>query len=166
MDADFAGLWGAEEQDDPHCVKSRTGYVIMVAGCPVLWKSKLQTLIAQSTMESEYIALSTACKDLLPLQNLVHEIAPILGIPSEPQSEIRSTIWEDNEACLKLANLELPYMTNRSKHIALKYHWFREFVNVKWVVKPIASVNQLGDLFTKGLAPDVFERLRFQILGW
>ena len=166
VDADFAGLWSQEDQADPHCVRSRTGYVIMIAGCPVLWKSKLQSLIAQSTMESEYIALSTACKELLPLQRIVAEVAETLDIEKGKVTEIRSTIWEDNEACLKLANLELPYMTNRSKHIALKYHWFREHTNKEWVVKPIASECQLGDLFTKGLSPDVFERLRFQIMGW
>ena len=35
-DADFAGLWGHEHPKDPHCVKSHTGYVITLAGCPVL----------------------------------------------------------------------------------------------------------------------------------
>ena len=166
VDADFAGLWNQEEQADPHCVRSRSGYVILIAGCPVLWKSKLQSLIAQSTMESEYIALSTACKELLPLQRIVKEVAETFELDEGKMSEIRSTIWEDNEACLKLANLELPYMTNRSKHIALKYHWFREHTNKEWVVKPIASICQLADLFTKGLAPDQFEKLRFQIMGW
>jgi hypothetical protein len=61
VDADFAGLWRAEDPHDPHCVRSRTGYIIMLAGCPVIWSSKLQTLISQSTMEAEYIALSTSC---------------------------------------------------------------------------------------------------------
>jgi len=35
-DADFAGLWGHEDPQDPHCARSRTGYVITLAGCPVL----------------------------------------------------------------------------------------------------------------------------------
>ncbi|KAL7555000.1 hypothetical protein ACHAWF_018958 [Thalassiosira exigua] len=53
-DADFAGLWGHEHPQDPHCVRSRTGYVITLAGCPVLWVRKLQTEIALSTMESDH----------------------------------------------------------------------------------------------------------------
>eukprot|EP00956_Cyclotella_meneghiniana_P000227 scaffold288_cov44-Cyclotella_meneghiniana.AAC.7 len=57
-DADFAGLYGHEDKQDPHCVRSRTGYVILLANCPILWKSKLQTEIALSTMEAEYVALS------------------------------------------------------------------------------------------------------------
>jgi len=67
VDTDFAGLWNHEDGQDPHCVKSRTGYVIYVGGSPIIWSSKLQTLIASSTMESEYIAMSTVCQELIPL---------------------------------------------------------------------------------------------------
>ena len=42
-DADFAGLYGHESSSDPSCVKSRTGFVITVANCPVLCQSMLQT---------------------------------------------------------------------------------------------------------------------------
>ena len=62
VDADFAGLFGIESDQDPICVKSRTGYLIMFMNCPLVWKSSLQTQIALSTMEAEYIALSlTQC---------------------------------------------------------------------------------------------------------
>jgi len=57
VDAAFAPGWGHEDPADPSCVKSRTGYLIEVQGCPVIWCSKLQTNIATSTMESEYTAL-------------------------------------------------------------------------------------------------------------
>ena len=57
VDADFAGLWKSEDSQDPICVKSRSGHVIMFMGYPLQWQSKLQTQIALSTMESEYIAL-------------------------------------------------------------------------------------------------------------
>ena len=39
----------------------------MVGKCPVHWVSKVQTEIAVSTMEAEYIALTTAMQDLIPL---------------------------------------------------------------------------------------------------
>jgi hypothetical protein len=66
-DADFAGLYGYEDSQDPHCARSRTGYIILAFNCPVLWRSKLQTEIAFSTMEAEYVSLSTACKDFFPV---------------------------------------------------------------------------------------------------
>ncbi len=58
-DANFAGLWNRDDKHDPHCVRSCTGYVICLSDCPVLWISKLQTEIALSTMEAEYVLLST-----------------------------------------------------------------------------------------------------------
>ena len=50
VDADFAGLYGFEDPNDPVSVKSRTGYVVTVGGCPLIWKSKLQSLIALSQL--------------------------------------------------------------------------------------------------------------------
>eukprot|EP00957_Ditylum_brightwellii_P072762 5530232-Ditylum_brightwellii.AAC.1 len=42
-DADFAGLFSAENPQDVTSVRSKTGYVLTFAGCPILWVSKLQT---------------------------------------------------------------------------------------------------------------------------
>jgi hypothetical protein len=60
-DTNFPGLWNRDDKHDPHCVCSCTGYVIFLSDCPVLWISKLQTKIALSTMEAEYVLLSTLC---------------------------------------------------------------------------------------------------------
>jgi hypothetical protein len=62
VDADFAGGWGYEDPNDTICVKSRSGFVFEVMGCPVQWMSKLQTNIATSTMEAEYTALRIAIR--------------------------------------------------------------------------------------------------------
>ena len=166
VDADFAGLWNSEDKMDPHCVKSRTGYVILLANCPVLWKSKLQSLIAVSTMESEYIALSTACKELVPLHALIHEVAAACHIPAMKDIKLNTSIWEDNSACCKLANTKLPQMTPRSKHIAIHFHWFRQFVGKLFSVNPISTSIQLADIFTKGLDSATFTNLRQRLCGW
>ena len=47
---------------------SRTGFVIRYAGCPIIWSSKLQTEIALSTAEAEYIAMSQVLWEALPVQ--------------------------------------------------------------------------------------------------
>ena len=57
VDADFAGSWQKADAESADSVMSRTGYVLMYAGCPIHWVSKLQTEIALSTAEAEYIAL-------------------------------------------------------------------------------------------------------------
>lgn len=66
VDADFCGLWNVEPLHDPICAKSRLGFIIKFAGCPAVWKSKLMTQTATSTMHSEYIALSTALREATP----------------------------------------------------------------------------------------------------
>ena len=69
VDAAFCGLWGSNDPNDPILPSSRTG-LILLAGCPLLWKSSLQTEISVSTMIEEYVALSTAMRDMLPLKRL------------------------------------------------------------------------------------------------
>ena len=74
VDADFAGNYTVETSEDPNSVKSRTGCVIKYAGCPITWFSRLQTEIALSTTEAEYMALSLAAREVLPLRELVVEL--------------------------------------------------------------------------------------------
>ena len=168
-DADFAGLWSHEDANDPVCVKSRTGFVITVADCPVLWQSKLQTEIALSTMEAEYVALSSSCKELFPIIDLVKELGTATNLPLPKNADMHISIHEDNSDTIVLAKLEPPRMTPRSKHYATKYHWFRERVcspDSGIQVLKIDTKNQLGDIFTKSLGRTQFEYLRRILMGW
>ena len=120
-------------------------------------------------MESEYVALSDSLRRLIPMRNLLLEIAKAMNMLPKGVSTIHSTIWEDNHACLKLASADPPRMTPRSKAIALKYHWFREHLrlsNGAMVIKQIATTEQIGDIFTKALSPKQFAYLRHKLLGW
>ena len=74
MDADFAGGWSQEVGDDADNVMSGTGIVVMYASSPVYWRRSLQTEIALSTAEAEYIALSSALIEVLPLMTMMEEI--------------------------------------------------------------------------------------------
>ena len=58
-DSDFSGLWNKEFAPvDPSTAKSRSGWIIFYAGCPVSWASKLQSQVALPTTKAEYIAMS------------------------------------------------------------------------------------------------------------
>lgn len=70
VDADFAGNWEQEESEDVDTARSRHGYLIMHGGCPILWKSQLQTEIALSSTESEFTGLSYALHAAIPIMNL------------------------------------------------------------------------------------------------
>ena len=130
----------------------------------MVWKSKLQTLIAVSTMEAEYVSLSMCMRELIPLRKLLKELQEVLRFKSSVSS-MACTLFEDNQGAVTLANI--PKMTPRSKHIAIPYHFFREHVKRKEVeVKHISTENQLADLLTKGLVEAKFENLRDKLMGW
>ena len=177
VDADFAGLWGIEYDQDPTCVKSRSGHLIMFMGCPLLWSSKLQTLIALSTMEAEYVALSNAMRDLIGIREILKEIYVHVLCDSKLKNPSYSTVsktfglipasvvHEDNQAALKFA--QMPKMSPRTKHIAIPYHFFRSKVaELEIKVVAIHTNNQLADQFTKGLPAEKFVRDRKQLMGW
>ena len=168
-DADFAGLYGHEDSHDPHCVRSRAGYVILVSNCPVLWRSVLLKEICLSTMEAEYCALSLSCKDLFPVIDQLKELAAAVGLPLDEATKLHTTIHEDNVGALTLGQMEPKRFTPRSKFYALKWHWFRQRVfdpsNNITLVK-VDTKNQLGDIFTKGLGRVAFSYLRSKLMGW
>ena len=75
VDADFAGNWyGPGATKDPMTTKSWSGWVVMYAGCPITWSSKLQTLMALSTTEAEYVAMSSALRDQILIMQLLKEV--------------------------------------------------------------------------------------------
>jgi hypothetical protein len=166
VDADFAGLFGVEDVHDPICVKSRTGYVMTIADCPLMWVSKLQTKIVLSTQHSKYVALSTSCRDLLPIKRLVHELMQTLDVTKQGLTyTAKSTCFEDNAACISLAKLRK--ITPQNRHIASKYHWIREHVRMGTLeIEKIESDKQLADIFTKNLTPDKFVAARYLLCGW
>ena len=61
-------------------MQSRTVFVINVDGCPVLWKSHIQSLTSMSTMQSEFIALSACYLDLIPIIAMVDEVGAAIGL--------------------------------------------------------------------------------------
>ena len=165
-DADFAGMYGHEDSSDPSCVKSRTGFVITVANCPVLWQSKLQTETALSTMEAKVIALAHCCQELFPIMDMVSLLGTKVGLPVSGTA-MNVSIHEDNAGALVLAETLPPQFTPRSKHYAIKTIWFREQIVLRGIrLLKIDTVEQLGDMFTKGLPRTTFEYLRRKLLGW
>ena len=100
VDADFAGGWAKSDPKDADNVLSRTGYVIFYADCPLLWASRMQTEIALSTVESEYIALSEVIRDAL--MNLIEEVNTIFSL-NGCKPKIHCKVFEDNESCIAMA---------------------------------------------------------------
>ena len=166
VDADFAGLWGHEDDQDPVCVRSRTGFTLTLFGCPILWSSKLQTDQTLSSTAAEYVAFSMAMREVLPMRALLQEIRSKVELKCSPTTLIRSTVFEDNQGCLSLVNV--PKMSTRNKYLALKYHFFRTQIGESKgiVAKYISTSIQKADILTKGLPPTQFEAIRKLLMGW
>ena len=54
--------------------RSTTGYVFILSRGPVCWRSTLQSLVAMSTTEAEYMEVAEAAKEALWLKGLVKEL--------------------------------------------------------------------------------------------
>jgi hypothetical protein len=165
VDASFANSYGVEPAEDPVSVKSRTGIIVFLAGCPLIWKSQLQQSIALSTFQSEYQALSHSMRILIPLRGLLLETTAKLMLPSALTSTILCRTHEDNASALLLANSQ--HLNNRNKYLAVKLHHFWSHVKpgVIEVVK-CDTKEMIADHLTKPLVREVFERLRKMMLGW
>ena len=106
VDSDFMGLYGKERHSNSDIVKSQTGYVICINGSPIMWASKLQESVALLTMMAEYYALSTCMREVLPIRELIKMVAKGAGLNKQCVTTFRTTVWEDNNGALSLANME------------------------------------------------------------
>jgi len=136
-DADWAG--------DLDNRRSTTGYIFMIGGVPVSWKSKRQQTVALSTAEAEYMALSDASREVTWLRRI------LLNFNCEQVSP--TVVFDDNQGCIALA--KNPVEHERTKHIDIRYHFIREMVESKVIdVQYIRSEDMLADLLTKGVNRD------------
>jgi hypothetical protein len=165
-DADFCGNWDRVNADvDPSTAKSRTGYVITYAGCPIVWASKLQPYVALSTTEAEYGALSTSLRDVIHMMQIVKE-ASILGWKTfGGKPTVHCKVFEDNVGTLEWA--KLPKMRSRTKHLNIRLHHFREHVRKGHIsVNKVSTRYQLGDIATKPQPEDLFVSQRESLMQW
>jgi len=174
VDADFTGLWHRDHAELRECALSRTGFIITYCGCPIHWVSKLQSEIALSTTESEYIALSMATRELLPLRRIVQELHQhsFIATPIDPNFSHTKTstlkasqVFEDNASCIILAYSD--GTKPRTKHLSLKWHHFKDQIrNGCIVLTKVASNLNWADILTKPLCSPKHNTLRHMIMGW
>jgi len=141
-DADWAGCL-----DDRH---STTGNVFLLSGGAVSWASKRQPVVALSTSEAEYIALSSATQEAVWLRRLLTE----LGASVSPV-----VLMEDNQSAIALA--KNPIAHARTKHIDIRYHYICEAVQDGLIELQYCPTNEMtADLLTKPLPKESFQKFR------
>ena len=165
VDADFAGNWDPLDASHPSTARSRSGFIFAYAGCPIIWKSKMQTIVALSTTESEYIALSAATREVIYLLQMIREMRDHNLKFDDTQPKIHCKVFEDNSGALEMANVHK--LRPRTKHLAVSWHHFRHHVtNGDITVLPIDTNDQLADCLTKPNDHVTLRRHRLAIMGW
>jgi hypothetical protein len=105
VDADFCGTWDPlTAPNHPDIALSRSGFIFFLAGAPLFWHSKLQSMIALSTAESELIALSEASKFVKSMTYLIDELHN-RNIIISIKPNFRCQIFEDNAATLEISKI-------------------------------------------------------------
>jgi hypothetical protein len=165
VDADFCGNWDPKScHEDPDTARSRSGFIVLLANAPLYWQSKMQTIIALSTAESELIALSEATRFIKALTYLIDELQHRNLVPSL-KPNICCKIFEDNAAAVEIS--KVPKIRPRTRHINVLYHHFRsEVANNRVTVEPIATHDNIADIFTKQQNTALFQHHRLKINGW
>ena len=130
--ASIVELWGVGHGQDHISVNSRTIFVIIFMRYFLLCTSKLQTIIALSTMEAEYIVFSTSIRKLAATRGILQEIGYIIrnNITALTLTAFeivfklsQSQIFEDNQSCQKISMITKIHP--RTKQITIHYHFFR-----------------------------------------
>jgi hypothetical protein len=135
-DADWAG--------DTMDRKSRSGTVIYLGNSAIVWSSLKQEVVARSTTEAEYIALSMTVTEVLWIRSILKELdilAPYQSIP----------IFEDNRGCKFLAHN--PHPTPKTKHIDIRHHFIKDHLQKGDItIEDCSTEFMVADIFTKGLS--------------
>ena len=128
--------------------RSKTGYVVFVAGGAVVWQTKSQKTVALSSCEAEYYAMTEAIKELLWLQGLLKELSITFETPK---------LKVDNQGAIALA--QNPVNHQRTKHIDIKYHFIRQAIAAgQVIVEYVGTDANIADMFTKALAVIIFSK--------
>lgn len=115
---------GYSDSDWAGCLSSRRstrGYIFLIAGGSVTWRSKKQTIVSTSSCEAEYVTSYLAAQEstwisrvLLTLRN--HTSAPPIQL------------LLDNQGSIYISETES--INQRNKHIEIKFYYIRDQVRL------------------------------------
>ena len=98
--------------------KSTSGNCFSFGSGLITWSSKKQSIVALSSTEAEYVAITSASTQDLWLRKILEEIG-------EKQIQPR-VIYCDNVSAINLAKNLVHH--SRTKHFDMKYHFIRDLV--------------------------------------
>lgn len=146
------GYSDANWAEDKTNRKSNSGHVFLINGAAVCWSARKQSLVALSTCEAEFVALSEACRAASWIRKLLIDMKESMTKPT--------TILEDNQSCLNLVEQE-ERLSDRSKHIDTRFHFVKDYIKSGLVAcKYCPTEKMLADVLTKPIAAAKFKQFR------
>ncbi|GJS46818.1 retrovirus-related pol polyprotein from transposon TNT 1-94 [Tanacetum coccineum] len=140
-DADYAGC--------KDTFKSTSGGAQFLGEKLVSWSSKKQDCTALSTAEAEYVSLSVCCAQVLWMRTQLTDYGFHFN---------KIPIYCDSKSAIAISCN--PVQHSRTKHIAVRYHFIKEHVEMGTIELYFVKTDyQLADLFTKALPVDRFNYL-------
>lgn len=135
-DANYAGSPG----DGSHR-KSTQAHILTLNGSVIDWRSKLQSTLAQSTTDAEYIAAAEAARQgkwVIQILNYLHEDIDMF------------TLHVDNQSAITIA--ENGGVSERTKHLDVKYHYIKELIDNKSIrLRYLETSKMPADILTKAV---------------
>ncbi|CAI7895363.1 unnamed protein product [Closterium sp. NIES-54] len=118
------------------------GFIFCVGGGPTAWESKKQVDQALSSVESEYMALFRAVREIVWQRRLLAELG------EEKQGP--TPLYGDSQCAIALA--KNPVLHGLTKHMRVKWHWTRSMVAAGEVeLRYVKMTGQPADMMTKRL---------------
>ncbi|GKD11997.1 hypothetical protein Tco_1196404 [Tanacetum coccineum] len=127
------------DRDD---TKSQTGYVFVLKGGAVDWKSSKQSTTAMSATESEYIAASEAAMEAVWIRKFISWLGIVRAI-NEPIN-----MYCDNSAAIHYANE--PGVQRGARHYHRRYQYVRKSVELGEIRILKVHTEQSSRYFYKG----------------
>jgi hypothetical protein len=147
-DSDFGG--------DSDTRISVSGFCVFLLGVPICWKSKTQRSVTLSSSEAEFVALSEAAKEIKFIVQVLHSIGISVKIPI--------IVRVDNVGAIFMA--ENVTTTARTKHVDIRYHFVREFVEDGFIrIIFVRTAENIADMFTKNVSGPIYERHSGKFVG-
>jgi len=122
--------------------KSTSGYLVRMGTGTISWSSKLQTIVALSTTEAEYVAAVHAGKEIIWFHQFLTELGYSFNTPS--------ILHLDNQSAISVS--KDPEHHGRMKHLDLRFFWLRDKVTAGSISPPFVPTSDMAaDLLTKPL---------------
>ena len=142
-------------------MRSHTGYAIFpdsIGSAGIVYRSIKQTTVANSSTEAEIIALHDLVQHLIWIQGIYDSLSIDYQKPT--------TVYNDNEATIKMNSVPIVNFAGRSKYIARKYFSVYEHVeNGSLILKWTGTDDMIADVLTKAIMGNKLKKFKIHLLG-